>query len=80
MMLQDTMPALQNSMGANIVGVLVKVGEGEQPPEWAEAVLHTRDRRQAGVTGTPHGLYLVDIDYPSHFMLPKEPKGPFFLG
>lgn len=66
-------------MVRNIVGVLTKIGVGEHEPEWAESVLYSRDRREAGITSTPNGLYLVDIDYPSHFMLPKAPKGPFFL-
>jgi tRNA pseudouridine38-40 synthase len=24
-------------------------------------------------------LYLVDVDYPEHFELPREPIGPLFL-
>ena len=66
-------------MVRNIVGVLIKIGEGEKDPAWTADVLRSRDRQQAGITSTPHGLYLVDIDYPSHFMLPKGPLGPFFL-
>lgn len=66
-------------MVRNIVGVLLEIGRGEKAPEWAGEVLQTCDRRAGGVTGSPQGLYLVDIDYPAHFGLPKEPKGPFFL-
>ncbi|MCX7121277.1 MAG: tRNA pseudouridine(38-40) synthase TruA [Gammaproteobacteria bacterium] len=66
-------------MVRNIVGVLLEIGEGEKNPEWALQVLQSCDRRQAGITSAPNGLYLVDIDYPEHFNLPKLPKGPFFL-
>ena len=66
-------------MVRNIVGVLLEIGEGEKEPVWAEQVLHSGDRRKASVTSMPNGLYLVDVDYPPRFKLPKLPKGPFFL-
>lgn len=66
-------------MVRNIVGVLVEIGAGEKNPEWALTVLHSRDRRNASVTSMSHGLYLVDVEYPAHFGLPKWSKGPFFL-
>ena len=66
-------------MVRNIVGVLLAIGEGEKKPEWMLEVLQSADRRKAGITSSPNGLYLVNVDYPSHFMLPKLPKGPFFL-
>lgn len=66
-------------MVRNIVGVLLAIGEGERTPEWAFDVLNSCDRRCGAVTSPPNGLYLVDIEYPAHFNLPKEPKGPFFL-
>ena len=66
-------------MVRNIVGVLSEIGVGDKNPEWALDVLNSCDRRKAGITSSPYGLYLVDVEYPSHFMLPKLPKGPFFL-
>jgi tRNA pseudouridine38-40 synthase len=66
-------------MVRNIVGVLVAIGQGDQEPEWANAVLRSKDRKLAGMTNAPQGLYLVDVAYPGHFNLPKTPKGPFFL-
>ncbi len=66
-------------MVRNIVGVLIEIGTGAKPPEWAKAVLESLDRRQAGVTIAPNGLYLVQVDYPSEFQLPNMPLGPFFL-
>ena len=66
-------------MVRNIVGVLIEIGEGEKNPEWALEVLQSCDRRKGGVTSSPGGLYLVEVNYPAHFNLPKLPKGPFFL-
>src|SRR3990167_1549694 len=66
-------------MVRNIVGVLLEIGEGDKPVEWALDVLKSCDRKKAGITSAPNGLYLVKIDYPDHFSLPKLPKGPFFL-
>lgn len=65
-------------MVRNIVGVLLEIGEGEKNPQWAHEVLISRDRRLAGITSAPYGLYLIEVEYPSHFNLPKLPKGPFF--
>lgn len=67
-------------MVRNIVGTLIQVGEGAKPVSWISEVLHARDRRAAGVTIMPNGLYLVAVDYPQRFDLPKIAKGPFFLG
>lgn len=67
-------------MVRNIVGVLVSIGEGGKPPSWAKTVLESQDRTQGGVTIAPNGLYLISVDYPSHFALPEIPTGPFFLG
>lgn len=67
-------------MVRNIVGTLTQVGEGAKPVSWISEVLHLKDRRAAGVTIMPNGLYLVSVDYPQRFDLPKIYKGPFFLG
>jgi tRNA pseudouridine38-40 synthase len=67
-------------MVRNIAGVLMEIGAGAKPPIWAKEVLETRDRKQAGMTISPKGLYLVDVDYPELFSIPKMPLGPFFLG
>lgn len=50
-------------MVRNIIGVLLKIGEGERQPQWAQEVLHSKDRRLAGVTAEPQGLYLAAIGY-----------------
>lgn len=66
-------------MVRNIAGVLMSIGAGRRPPDWARQVLHARDRRQGGVTAPPYGLYLVGIGYPARFRLPKAPAGPLWM-
>lgn len=66
-------------MVRNIVGVLVEVGSGEKPPEWVKAVLESRDRRHAGMTIQPNGLYLVGVQYAKKYDFPRVPLGPFFI-
>lgn len=46
-----------------MVGTLVEVGKGRQPPAWAAEVLAARDRRAAGITAPALGLFLVRVDY-----------------
>lgn len=46
-----------------IVGTLVEVGRGWRLPDDMQALLMRGDRREAGATGPPHGLFLVRVDY-----------------
>jgi len=46
-----------------IVGMLIKVGEGEKPPSWAKEILIARDRRVSAATAPAQGLYLVGVEY-----------------
>jgi len=50
-------------MVRNIVGVLVEIGIGKHPPEWAKEVLEACDRKLAAVTVPAAGLYLVNVEY-----------------
>ncbi len=51
------------NMVRNIAGTLVEVGKGKQPVTWPAEVLASRDRRQAGMTAPPQGLFLVGVQY-----------------
>jgi tRNA pseudouridine38-40 synthase len=58
-------------MVRNIMGVLLTIGEGRQPPQWAKMVLESRDRTRAGITAPATGLSLVRVRYPERFALPQ---------
>lgn len=51
------------NMVRNIMGSLLEVGYGNHPPGWIAEVLAACDRRRAGPTAPPHGLYLVRVLY-----------------
>jgi tRNA pseudouridine38-40 synthase len=51
------------NMVRTIVGTLVEVGAGKRDVGWPAEVLAARDRRQAGQTAPPYGLFLVSVEY-----------------
>lgn len=63
-------------MVRNLVGVLVPIGEGRQPVEWAKSVLESKQRAQGGITSPPEGLYFVNVDYPQEYELPTVSAFP----
>ncbi|MBK8507475.1 MAG: tRNA pseudouridine(38-40) synthase TruA [Candidatus Competibacter sp.] len=65
--------AFLHHMVRNIAGVLMAIGAGERPVEWAREVLEQRDRTQAGVTAPAEGLYLLAVRYSPRFGLPPPP-------
>ncbi len=71
--------AFVHHMVRNIVGSLLKVGQQERPVEWIAELLALKDRAKAAATAKASGLYLVKVDYPKEFGLPKLPIGPLFL-
>lgn len=71
--------AFVHHMVRNIAGSLISVGLGEKPPEWISWLLEQRNRNLAAPTAKAAGLYLVEVDYPQEFGLPKASVGPLFL-
>jgi tRNA pseudouridine38-40 synthase len=53
------------NMVRTIQGTLVEVGRGVQPENWPGEVLLAADRRLAGPTAPPQGLFLVKVMYDS---------------
>ncbi|MCO8120349.1 tRNA pseudouridine(38-40) synthase TruA [Stieleria sp. TO1_6] len=51
------------NMVRNIVGTLVEVGYGKQPPQWIDEVLAQQNRIYAGPTAPPQGLFLKEVYY-----------------
>jgi tRNA pseudouridine38-40 synthase len=47
-----------------LLGTLFDVGRGKMTPAQFEALLRSDDRREAGTTLPPHGLFLMRVDYP----------------
>ena len=68
--------AFLHHMVRNIVGSLVYVGIGRQPPGWMGEVLASRSRDVAAPTFMPDGLYLAKIDYDPRWGLPQEAASP----
>lgn len=52
------------NMVRNIVGTLVEIGRGRWETGQIDRILASRDRRDAGPTAPPDGLYLMSVEYP----------------
>jgi len=65
-------------MVRNIAGVMISIGQGEQPPSWAGELLAARDRSVGGVTARAAGLYFLSAHYPDQYKLPEAPEAPSF--
>jgi tRNA pseudouridine38-40 synthase len=50
-------------MVRNIVGSLLMIGNGTWPVEKMQEILEAKDRKVAGPTAPPEGLYFLKIDY-----------------
>lgn len=47
----------------NMVGTLIEIGEGKKKSTDIISILEAKDRRKAGITASPCGLYLKNVDY-----------------
>lgn len=65
--------AFLHHMVRNVAGALIAVGLGKQEPDWVKVVLASRDRRQAGATAPPDGLYFGGVAYPLEFGFARHP-------
>lgn len=61
--------AFLHHMVRNIVGSLLPIGLGQKHPDWLQEVLLAKDRKVAGVTAKPNGLFFKGVYYPEHFGL-----------
>jgi len=66
-----TANAFLHHMVRNMVGALLEVGVGAQCPAWVGELLAGRDRARGAPTAPADGLYLVDVEYPARFALPR---------
>jgi tRNA pseudouridine38-40 synthase len=55
--------AFLHHMIRNLMGTLLTIGQGAQPPEWAQTVLQARSRKVAAPTFSPDGLYFAGPIY-----------------
>ncbi len=62
--------AFLHHMVRNVMGCLVTIGQGQQPPEWMGKVLAARSRKVAAPTFSPDGLYFVGPVYEPRWGLP----------
>lgn len=69
-----TANAFLHHMVRNIVGCLLYIGKGAHPPGWMKQILDGRDRKKAAPTISPDGLYLSEVRYDDHWMLPAFPS------
>jgi len=64
--------AFLHHMIRNIMGCLIAVGQGSQPPEWMAQVLQARSRKVAAPTFSPDGLYFLGPVYAPSWGLPAR--------
>lgn len=58
----------------NMVGALIYVGNGKQPPEFIQTLLPQKNRKLAPPTFSPYGLYLTGVLYDAKWGLPSTQR------
>jgi tRNA pseudouridine38-40 synthase len=64
--------AFLHHMIRNIMGCLLVIGQGHQPPDWMKEVLDARNRDAAAPTFAPDGLYFLGPVYDAKWNLPSR--------
>jgi tRNA pseudouridine38-40 synthase len=64
--------AFLHHMIRNLMGSLLVIGQGQQPPSWMAEVLQARDRDAAAPTFSPAGLYFLGPVYEPRWGLPSR--------
>ncbi|MBA4328211.1 MAG: tRNA pseudouridine(38-40) synthase TruA [Polaromonas sp.] len=64
--------AFLHHMIRNIMGCLVSIGQGQQPPGWMAEVRDARRRDVAAPTFSPDGLYFLGPRYDAAYGLPES--------
>lgn len=64
--------AFLHHMIRNIMGCLLAVGQGNQPPDWLADVVAARRRDAAAPTFSPDGLYFLGPVYEERYGLPTR--------
>jgi tRNA pseudouridine38-40 synthase len=57
-----------------ITGTLLEMGSGRRDPAEMPVILAARDRRAAGLTAPPQGLFFVEVRYPDFSSRPAEAR------
>lgn len=70
--------AFLHHMVRNITGSLLMIGRGEKPVDWISWLIDVKDRTKAGPTASAAGLYLVAVEYPKKYGLPRMGYLPTF--
>ncbi len=64
--------AFLHHMIRNIMGCLLRIGQGLHPPEWIDDVVRARSRDAAAPTFSPAGLYFLGPVYDPRWGLPAQ--------
>ena len=72
--------AFLHHMVRNIVGTLIQLMDEANRREVLLDILHSRDRRRAGPTAPPGGLYFWQAEYPARYGIPARLADLPFIG
>ena len=64
--------AFLHHMVRNIAGCILAIGDGRKEPGWLMSILRGKDRSKAVETAPADGLYLMSVEYPEEFSIPRS--------